>query len=562
MLPEEREYVTRAYRRQRAMEHPAFMLQFMHCVDAKTGEDFDFDVLTQEERESIDLDGEAGPWFWHRAILDSWIRQEVSLEYKARQIGITWLGAAYGLWKALANPGARVLVISINLEEAQKVIARVWGMYQSLPVYMHDHLVLTKPSRGGLPSQEIEWTTRDGTRRSSILALPSTPKAGHGETAALVLLDEHARQEFARQSWKAAFPIIDGGGQAIIVSTANGISTEDGEGEAQGNFFHYLWTHAESMRIDRRFLGVFTHPHRDDTWYRENAVRLPASDRAEQYPRTPEEGFIGTGHCWFDLDKLNEYQKVWREEKRKWLYRMKFVEQLKKAAIVRDKNGEWRVYEEPKAGHGYAVAADVASGSGDDFSAACVIDLTNGRWVAEFHARVGEDILARDLYYIGKWYGAQSGCHGDALIGVELQGGYGRATIIALRDGIKGRRPYTKLYRHEERASETIAPSERERFGYPMSLATRPLIINQLEEWIREGYCPWITPDLDSELRTFSKRETRPSPRALEGCNDDRVMCAGISLDLYRMYGHHERKRKPKRVRERWKNARYAWEVN
>jgi hypothetical protein len=284
------------------------------------------------------------------------------------------------------------------------------------------------------------------------------------------------------------------------------------------------------MGIVKRFLGVFVHPNRDEEWYRTHAIRLPASDRAEQYPRTPEEGFIGTGGCWFDLDKLNLYQQRWRDEGRSWLYRMNLVETHKKAAIVKRKDGDWRVYREPEEDGSYAIAGDVASGSGDDFSSAHVIDLSDGAWVAEYHARVGEDIFAKDLYYAGKWYN-------NALIAVETQGGYGRAVIIPLRDGVKGRKPYYKLYRQSVSPAETVDPKDRDQFGFPMNQANRPLVINQLEQWIRDELCPWITPDLDSELRTFAKRKTRPSPRALEGCNDDRVMSAAISLELYRQFG-------------------------
>ncbi len=554
-LLEEAEHAlaVRLLRKQRAREHPAYLMQFMHCIDAKTGEEFDFDLLTVEEREMLDLDGAPGKWFFHREILDSWLDQEVSLEYKSRQIGITWLAAAYGLWIALMRPGSRVLIISVNLEEAKKVIARVWAMYRSLPSYFTDHMEITTPARGGDPSQEIEWRDAATGRLSAILALPSTPKAGHGETAALVILDEFARQDYARDSWKAAFPIIDGGGRAIIISTANGVSTEDIEGEAQGNFFHYLWVNAESMFIHRRFLGVFVHPDRDEAWYAKNARRLPASDRGEQYPRTPEEGFISTGKCWFDIERLIAYQQRWVDEGRTWLYRMTFEERYKRAAIKKHRWGEWRVYEEPTEGHKYAIAADVATGSGDDFSSAHIIDLTNGRWVAEFHAKLGEDEFATQLYYAGRWYF-------NAKIAVESQGGYGRPVIIQLRSDLKGRKPYANLYRHTIGPEETIDPDERDNYGFPMNQANRPLVISLLDEWIREGLCPWITPELDAELRTFSKRTSRPSPRALDGCNDDRVMSAAISLELYRQFGTHPKKRKRRRVRDRWQDSVYPWE--
>src|SRR5215813_15554508 len=87
----EHEIAVRALRLLKARQSPCFFLQFVLCVDAKTGEEFSFDLLTAEERDLIDLKGKPGLWFWHRPVLDSWQAQEVSLEYKARQIGVTWL---------------------------------------------------------------------------------------------------------------------------------------------------------------------------------------------------------------------------------------------------------------------------------------------------------------------------------------------------------------------------------------------------------------------------------------------------------------------------------------
>lgn len=547
----EYELAIRELRKRKAQEHPAFLLHFAHCIDAKSGEEFDFDLLTAEEREEIDVGGEPGGWFWHRDVLNSWLIQVLSLELKARQIGITWLAAGLALWTALMTGGTRVLILSTNEEEAKKVIARIWGMYQSLPRWLTEHVAVTKPARGGNPSQEIEFTHHGTLKRSTILALPATESAGHGETAALVILDEYSRQDFAKSIWKGTFPVIDGGGRIVIISTANGVSNEQ---TGEGNFFHYLWVNALSMGIVRRFLGWFMHPGRDQQWYDVTAAALPPTDRAEQYPQTPEDAFINTGQCWFDLQKLNAYQQRWRDTGMKMLRRIRFVEQHLQAKIIETSSGEWRIYVEPLVGRKYGICGDPATGRGTDFSSAHIIDLETAEWVAEFHAKLEADEFAMNLYYAGRWYN-------DAMIAVENQGGYGDAVIIPLRDGAKGRRPYKNMYRHTKQ--ENIPDfDESPGYGYPMTPANRPLLINQLEQWIREGLLPWITPELDGELRTFSRAKTMPSPRAQEGCNDDRVLSAMGSLELFRQFGSRKlvgRRERPK-SKSRWRESQYPWE--
>lgn len=544
----------REIRRREAESHPAFLGHFVHAIDAKSGEEFDFDLLSEEEAASIDSEPKNTGWYWHREVLDSWIAQILSLELKARQIGITWLAALYALWLLLFKPGTRVLIISINEEEAKKVVARIWGMYKSAPTYMKDHAVVSKPARGGDPSQEIELTHADG-RKSTILALAATEKAGHGETAALVILDELSRQDFAASIWKGVTPVIDGGGKIIGISTANGVHNEL---TGEGNFFHYLWQYAQSLGIVRRFLGWRMHPKRDEEWRATRPLR-PA-DLAEQYPDSPEEAFKNSGECWFDREKLNRYQQLWREEDRKILYRIHFQEEQgpkgpRARKLVLPEAGEWRIIVEPIPGHIYGIAADVATGKGLDFSSAHIIDLQTREWVAEYHARVAEDIYAKDLYYAARFY-QQGGP--EPIIAIENQGGYGAVVIVALRDGARGRKPYSNLWRDETTTERTMDPRERDDYGFSMG-ANRIQVINGLEEWIREGYCPWVSPELDGELRTFAKAKTNPSPRALEGCNDDRVMSAGISIEIFRRYGRHPTAYKRPQVKQDTFEG-YPWE--
>lgn len=569
-LEEQAEYELqlRRLRLAKANQHPAFLGHFVHAVDAKTGDEFDFDLLSEEEARSIDSKPKATGWYWHREVLDSWLEQTISLELKARQIGITWLAALYALWLMLFRPGTRVLIISVNEEEAKKVIARIWSMYKSLPAYMTAHCSVSKPARGGDPSQEIEmshlFTDEEGRQRvkkSAILALAATEKAGHGETAALVILDELSRQDFAAAIWKGVTPVIDGGGKIIGISTANGVHNEL---TGEGNYFHYLWQYAESLGIVRRFLGWFRHPDRDEEWRRTRPLK-PA-DLAEQYPSTPEEAFQNSGECWFDREKLNRYQERWRKLIADGVlkpYRIHFEEfthgREPFAEMQRLNAGNWTIIKEPRQGHSYGIMADVATGRGLDFSSAHVIDLETAEWVAEYHGRVSETVFAKDLYYCARWY-QRNGNGKEPMLAVENQGGYGTAVIVNLRDGGNGRKPYRNLWRDETTTEQSLEPRERDDYGFRMNTHTRPLVISGLEQWIREETLPWITPQLDGELRTFAKAKTMPSPRALDGCNDDRVMSAGGSLEVFRRYGHRPKRYRRPKSRSHWRETLYPWE--
>ena len=114
--------------------------------------------------------------------------------------------------------------------------------------------------------------------------------------------------------------------------------------------------------------------------------------------------------------------------------------------------------------------------------------------------------------------------------------------ISHLRNGLKGRRPYPKLYRH--RPYDRPDRPETIRFGFPMTAKTRPKVIDEIAVWVNEKLLLWMPPGLLAECLTFVRRETRPSPRAADGCNDDRVMAWAIALQMYEEYGEHEHDRK------------------
>jgi hypothetical protein len=94
-----------------------------------------------------------------------------------------------------------------------------------------------------------------------------------------------------------------------------------------------------------------------------------------------------------------------------------------------------------------------------------------------------------------------------------------------------------------------------------MNAKTRPLIVNQIEQAIRERTIPALPSTLLAECRTFVRQKTLPSPRAQDGSNDDRVMAFGIGLELYRIYGTHpKRHRRDLRASKKSRPHRYSWE--
>jgi hypothetical protein len=258
------------------------------------------------------------------------------------------------------------------------------------------------------------------------------------------------------------------------------------------------------------------------------------------------------GACYFDQEAVATYLESCPEP----LYRMDFSPT---GIGSQAKRREWdlgkiRVYREPVEGRAYAIGADVATGRGLDYSSAYVVDLHDMALVAEFHGKIDQDLYAEQLHFLGRYYNT-------AWVAVEQAGGFGDAVIIALRDGKGGRPAYPRQYRHVLDAAVNM--DHVSRYGFPMTSKTRPHVLGQLETAIRDNDVPWLTPILANQCLTFCEFENgSPSPRAQPGCNDDAVMSAAITLEMYRRYGRHEKREKriEKRRTKRRKLALYPWQ--
>lgn len=546
--------------KQACWDDPKALIAEINAFDPTTLEHFKFTMFPPDEDVLAPLGGRGDEgWLWQSGLIDWWMgvenpihllfeqwspnfkfdpAQRVFMTLKARQLGVTWCAMALELWFALFRPGSRCVIYSYNEDEAKKAITRAWLMYNSLPAFLRDHVEVITPSRAEEPAEFIKLRHKESGLISSIQALPATKKAGHGETITFAVMDEVAYQDYARQIYRAIVPATGrGDARLALISTANGVGNAD---NGEGNYFSILYQTMREKGIAFMFAPWSAEPTRDEEWYARTAMKMDEVERNQSYPLTEADAFMLSGALYFDRGALEHY----RHQIRRPLLTGQFVQDnLSVAKWMSLRDGLIDVFEHPVDGRKYALAADTSTGRGADATSAGVMDLETGALVAELHGKIDGPRIAFQLHALGKWYNT-------ARIAPERQGGYGEATITFLRDGSRGLPPYSNLYRHTDmtKGKQPIAQD----YGFPMTIKTRPQVITGLAEWLRERQFPWLSAGIVSELGTFAYASTNPSPRALDGTHDDRVMMLGILVDLYRQFG-----RPPLRGRRKTRKRTY-----
>lgn len=197
---------------------------------------------------------------------------------KSRQIGMTWLVLAYILWLCLFRPGRVALLFSKKERDAHELVRRIRVMYYRLPGWLQARVPLLKPNTG-----ELEWA--NGSRVESHAA---TKGAGRTYTASIAFCDEFAFLEWGDEVYTALKPTVDGGGQLILNSTANG----------ESGLFAEIWRKAVAHvnNFWAIFLAWQADPRRTPEWRKavaEDAIST-ATD-LQEYPNTPEDAFQNTG---------------------------------------------------------------------------------------------------------------------------------------------------------------------------------------------------------------------------------------------------------------------------
>ena len=176
------------------------------------------------------------------------------------------------------------------------------------------------------------------------------------------------------------------------------------------------------------------------------------------------------------------------------------------------------------ASDGFVIGADVAEGlEVGDWSCAQVLSKRTGEQVAIWHGKCAPEEFARVLYDLGKFFNW-------ADIAPE-RNFHGYAVVTRMREHFN----YKNLF-SEYDASDLVKASSSsgkiKRYGWDTNAKTKPLMIQELAAFIRDGHIRLNDPNTIEELITYVY-DKNGHTGAMGGCFDDRVMALAIALQVF-----------------------------
>ena len=180
---------------------------------------------------------------------------------------------------------------------------------------------------------------------------------------------------------------------------------------------------------------------------------------------------------------------------------------------INDNNGYINIYQVPNAPvvTKYCIGGDTA-GDGSDYFTAHVLDAKTGIQVATLKNQFDPDLYTKQMYCLGKYYK-------NALIAIEAN--FDSFPIRELQ-----RLGYDNQYIREQ--VDTYTGKMEKKFGFRTTMMTRPVIISNLIQIVRE-HCETLNDkDTLEELLTIIRNE-KGRIEAPEGGHDDQMMGLAIA---------------------------------
>lgn len=435
---------------------------------------------------------------------------------KARQLGLTWLTAAYCLWLAITQPLQLIVVISAKEDWAIEFLDRVKFILDRLPVWMYPKIT----KRTG----EILEFEHEGHLFSTIKSLPTTVEGAQSKTPTLLILDETARNRYLKQIWAASKPGIDAAkGRIILISN----SIKDGVG--------WAWTrdlYTNSMKGLNDFVRIFMpwwdRPGRstEKVYDEETKGYIPEfikqqrdegmdeDDVSQHYPATEQEAISAMLGSYFGKTLAKYHPQDGTKGNLE-----KQVSETEELTFLPNRKGIIEIWEYPEANwdQRYAIGSDVSEGLGQTYSVAYVYDRIKNKFAARMRSnRIEADIWADKLIELAKYYNS-------AYIGVE-RNGPGITTIQHLEQ----KYPSYLFFR---KVPGKLKGQYVKEYGWQETNANKHILAADLKTFLRDKFSEMPCSILLDECSTFIRHENGKLEHE-EGKLDDCVIGAAITIQV------------------------------
>lgn len=241
-----------------------------------------------EDKDSPAVVVRFSPWKAQEDAFLSIRDNRLNLFLKARQIGITWVALMYCAHDLIYHPGHTVIALSKSKNDADELVRRFGMILEHMPSLLEG---------GGIRFEvkKSEVVIFAEGKKSRFTSFAASRSAGRSFTANILLIDEWAFQEWAREIWTSAYPTINRptGGKVIGISTIK-----------RGTLFEELWVGENNFK--KIFISVFADPRRSGAWY-EATKRDLGEKILQEYPRSAEEALADVGGRFFHEFDLSRH---------------------------------------------------------------------------------------------------------------------------------------------------------------------------------------------------------------------------------------------------------------
>ena len=451
---------------------------------------------------------------------------------KARQQGISTYCAGRVFWKTYFTPHARSVVMAHDSATSDALFNLSKNIIRNMKPSYKPNEVKSNAKEIVISSPHFKKEGGEKPISSYRLYTAGSPEAGRGTTPTIAHLSEVAFWQHDEKILAGLFQGISEapGTEVILESTANG---------AQGEFYR-LWKGA--LDGENEYLPIFLPWFTTSEYYREPPEGFERSSEEEllveqhnlnngqlywrrlkiaeggelkfrqEYPATPDEAFITAGKSVFAMDKVNNLLPVVPDKT--------MLFDFNSLTWEPSKDGNLELWEYPDWDSNYVIAADVALGVGQDYSAAVIMD-TDRKVIGLYRDSYIDPSKFGDLlFYLGRYYN-------NALLTVESNS-MGVATLSRL-----SQMNYINLYKQTKISS--ISKEEGLVPGFRTTQVTKPHIIGNLKNAV-ENDDIWIaSKTIIQELKDYVSTDSGRT-EAAPGCHDDTIMATAIALETLRTH--------------------------